>query len=216
MEIFARKVSRNYTQPAFALKCDVRKFFDSINHTVLFELISRKVTDVRLLALLHKIIDSFHHSPGRGLPLGNVTSQLFANIYMNELDRFIKDTLKTKYYIRYCDDIVILHESDVLLSLFIEQISSFLLLKLLMELHPKKIEIRNLYQGVDFLGYLFLPFYRLLRTRTKQRVFKEIRRLKKGIALGTITEKYLNQSLQSYRGMLLHCKSRKITAYLDL
>jgi retron-type reverse transcriptase len=107
-EVFARSVTQNYRRPAFVLKCDIRKFFDSIDHGVLSQLIRHKISDTRFLALLGKIIDSFETTQGRGLPLGNVTSQIFANIYLNELDQFVKHLLKARHYIRYCDDFVIL------------------------------------------------------------------------------------------------------------
>ncbi|MCX6719372.1 MAG: reverse transcriptase domain-containing protein [Candidatus Taylorbacteria bacterium] len=83
LEEFSRKVSRNFTSRAFVLKCDIRKFFDSIDHDILFSIISGNISDARLLDLIRTIIDSLHHTPNKGLPLGNVTSQLFANIYMN-------------------------------------------------------------------------------------------------------------------------------------
>jgi len=97
---FARKVSRNNTKTCFILKLDVRKFFDSINQDILINLIKRKIEDKNAVWLIEKIVRSFP----KGLPLGNITSQLFANVYLNELDQFVKHKLKVKYYIRYCDD----------------------------------------------------------------------------------------------------------------
>lgn len=108
LEQFVRRASANYSRPVFALKCDVQKFFYSIDHDILFDLLRRKVGDPNTLWLIDKIIDSFEIEPGKGLPLGNVTSQLFANIYLNELDQWVKHVLRRKYYLRYCDDFVIL------------------------------------------------------------------------------------------------------------
>ncbi len=191
---FARKATRNYSKNAFTLKCDIRKFFDSIDHQVLLNLIKRKCTDQYLLELISKIIFSFETSHGKGLPLGNVTSQIFANIYMNELDQFAKHVLKAKYYIRYCDDFVIVNTSKDELISYISQLSNFLKDRLSLELHPKKISIRKISQGIDFLGYVSLPHYRVLRTRTKRRILKKVSK----------------DNITSYLGMLIHCKGLKI------
>jgi len=201
-EDFARKVTGNHTRSAFALKCDIRKFFDSIDHGILFDLICRKISDESLVRLIFQIIDSFHHTPGKGLPLGNVTSQLFANIYMNEFDQFVKHRLKVKYYIRYCDDFVILNTDRALLKGDVGRIKSFLSEKLKLDLHPRKVEIRKLIQGIDFLGYVSLPHYRVLRTRTRRRMLKKLRGNKDP------------QVLASYLGMLSHCSGRKIESQL--
>ena len=117
-----RKVSRNGKQACFALKMDVQRFFDSIDHHILKRLLQKRILDTRLLHLIDCVIDSFHHQSVRdrsvGLPLGNVTSQLFANVYLHELDHFVKHTLRQKYYLRYCDDfIIVAHHKDELLAL---------------------------------------------------------------------------------------------------
>ena len=112
--------------------------------------------DKNLLVLLRRIIGSFETMPGKGLPLGNVTSQIFANMYLNEFDQFVKHTLKVTYYIRYCDDFVILGASQTFLQKLREEIASFLCHVLLLELHPNKVTIRKLHQGTDFLVYVSL------------------------------------------------------------
>ncbi len=199
-EEFARKATRNYSHNAFALKCDIRKFFDSIDHAILLNLIRKKCKDHFLISLISKIISSFEAASGKGLPLGNVTSQIFANIYMNKLDQFVKHTLMAKYYIRYCDDFVIIDESKEKLESYISRLSEFLKNDLSLELHPRKISIRKISQGIDFLGYVSLPYYRVLRTKTKRRMLKRI----------------CEKNLSSYLGMLTHCKSLQIRkAILD-
>ncbi len=190
-EIFARKITENYRKRGFALKCDIRKFFDSIDHGVLLPLVAGKVSDPRLFALLRTIITSFEAVSGKGLPLGNVTSQIFANVYLNELDQFAKHVLKAKYYIRYCDDFVILDCSRERLGGYVSKLREFFGKKLLLELHPRKVEIRNFRQGVDFLGYISLPRYRVLRTSTKRRILARVE----------------PKSLASYLGVLSHCSS---------
>ena len=113
---FSRKVSKNYTKQCFVLKCDIRKFFASIDHEVLKDILKKHISDQNILWLLGQVIDSFESEKtkqsnfsnlGVGLPLGNLTSQLLVNIYMNEFDHFMKRELKVKYYIRYADDFVI-------------------------------------------------------------------------------------------------------------
>lgn len=126
-----------------------------------------------------------------GLPDGNVTSQLFANVYLNELDQFVKHGLKARYYIRYCDDFVILESSLARLEADTRNLQIFLKEKLSLTLHPRKVEIRKLQQGVDFLGYVSLPYYRVLRTKTKRRILERVSK----------------KSLASYLGLLSHCKS---------
>ncbi|MEK9184852.1 MAG: reverse transcriptase/maturase family protein, partial [Patescibacteria group bacterium] len=213
-EIFSRKVSANYTQNAFVLKCDIRKFFDNIDHSILFSLISKRLKDEKLLVLIHKIIWSFETTPNKGLPLGNVTSQIFSNIYLNKLDQFTKHTLKVKYYIRYCDDFVILNRSSNVLKVLIEKIRDFLRIELLLELHPRKVTIRKLQQGNDFLGYVSLPYYRILRTKTKRRMLKQLIMLAKSIKSKNDFLSAL-PVIQSYLGMLSHCQSFKIKRELS-
>ena len=201
LERFTRIVSQNHTQPCFALKCDIKKFFASIDHLILSSLIKRKIKDKDTLWLVEEIINSFNsrerereRETRRGLPIGNLTSQIFANIYLDELDQFIKHKLKIKYYLRYCDDFVILDTDRNKLEKIILQIADFLKLNLKLSLHPDKIIIRKLKQGIDFLGYVVLPHYRVLRTKTKRRMLKKINQ----------------NNLSSYLGLLKHCNSYKL------
>ncbi len=204
-EVFARKVSANYTRNAVVLKCDVRKFFDHIDHELLFALLARKVSDEKLLKLIRVLIASFKTTSGKGLPLGNVTSQLFANIYLNELDQFIKHSLKVRYYIRYCDDFILLHKDQYLLEELLERIRDFLRARLSLELHPNKVTIRKLRQGTDFLGYVSLPHFCVLRTRTKRRMLKRLTAIARSLRTKEDFEKAL-PVIFSYLGMLSHCK----------
>jgi len=206
LEKFTRKLSRNNKRNVFVLKCDIKKFFDSINQEILLEIIRIKIQDENVLWLIEKIIKSFPS----GLPLGNVTSQIFANIYLNELDQFIKHQLKEKYYLRYCDDFIILSESEEQLKNLIPQISLFLQEKLQLTLHPNKISIRKYHQGIDFLGYVILPYYRTLRTKTKKRMISKLLLKHKMYREDLVSEESFEQSLQSYLGVLRHCAGWKI------
>lgn len=138
------------------------------------------------------------------MPIGNVTSQIFANIYLNELDRFIKNQLKIKYYFRYADDFVILHPDKLLLEVWLGLLENFLRRDLSLELHPQKVEIRKISQGIDFLGYVVLPHHIVLRTKTKRRMFKKLRQKRLELESGQITPESYYQTLQSYLGILRH------------
>lgn len=111
-----------------------------------------------------------------GLPLGNFTSQLFVNIYLNELDQFVKRNLGVKYYARYCDDFVIVHENKDYLENIIPTISEFLETRLMLSLNPDKLFVKTFSSGVDFLGWINFPHHRVLRTSTKRRMLKNIKR----------------------------------------
>ena len=214
-EAYIRKVSQNYTRPGYALKCDIRKFFDSIDHEILFGLIKRKVADHDLLLLIWEIIDSFSTAPGIGLPLGNVTSQIFANIYMNELDQHVKHEMKAACYVRYCDDFGIINESREYLEECVENMRRFCKDQLNLYLHPRKVVIRKISQGVDFLGYVLLPHRRVLRTHTKTRMLKKISNLKTDGENGEVVQELLERSIQSYLGVLSHCCGEKIAMQIE-
>jgi len=145
-----------------------------------------------------------------GLPIGNLTSQLFANIYLNELDWFVRHKLKIKNYLRYTDDFIIIHNDRQYLESLIPQIEYFLNNELKLDLHPEKVIIRKWRQGIDFLGYVSLPYHRVLRTKTKRRMFKKIGDKVDEYHFGEIPRKSLRQTANSYLGMLQHCCGYKL------
>lgn len=201
-----RKVSRNNTRACFALKCDIRKFFASIDHTILYNLLTKKIADRDYLSILKKIIDSFQTDgeKNKGLPIGNLTSQYFGNIYMNELDQFIKHKLKIKYYLRYTDDFIILSPDKKYLEELLPEIVDFLKTKLELELHPDKIKFTTLAHGIDFLGYVVYPHHVLPRTKTKKRIFKKA------------LKKPERQTIASYLGYLSHANAFRLQKKLIL
>jgi len=135
----ARKASHNHTRTCWALKCDIKRFFASVDHAVLLEILKERMQDKALFHLLSRVIKSFEVMPGNGLPLGNLTSQLFANIYMNELDQFVKRFLRAPFYVRYADDFVfLLDDRDHLISL-LPLVQIFLQERLKLTLHPSKV-----------------------------------------------------------------------------
>ena len=198
-EEFYRKASKNKTRTCWVLKCDIKKFFHSINQQVLLEILKEYIPDRDIVNLLREIITSFHYTKeGFGLPLGNLTSQLFANVYMNEFDQFVKHKLKIKYYIRYADDFVILSEDKNYLKEKIPLIGDFLQNRLSLTLHPDKIYIKTLYSGVDFLGWVNFKHYKTIRNTTKKRIFKKLK------------ENSNSKTLNSYIGILKHGNTKKV------
>lgn len=197
---FGRIVSKNDTRTCWILKCDIRKFFANIDHSILEKILTQHILDFDLLQLLGRIIDSFS-TVGRtsvGLPLGNLTSQLLVNIYMNEFDHFMKRTLKVRHYIRYADDFVILHEHREYLVNLVPYISDFLRTQLKISLHPDKLFLSTLSSGVDFLGWVHFPDHRVLRTATKRRMLRAL--------IGEPKP----ATIVSYHGMLSHGNAFKL------
>jgi RNA-directed DNA polymerase len=210
------QVSRNLTRPCWALKCDVRKFYDTVDHEILLKLLAKTIHDQGALWLLQEIVESFHceGTPGKGLPIGNLTSQIFTSIYLNELDQFVKHTLRVKHYLRFADDILLLSPSKAELEKLLPKLKAFLLGELKLELHPKKISIRPLHQGVDFLGYVTLNRHRVLRTTTKRRMLKKLSARLGAYFKGEVTGQSLNQTMQSYLGMLSHADTFELQQHL--
>jgi retron-type reverse transcriptase len=195
---FAYVASKNNTRTCWILKCDIRKFFANIDHEVLMEIFAQRIDDERLLSLLREIVESFSSTRlGVGLPLGNLTSQLFVNIYMNEFDQFAKHTLKAKHYVRYADDFVIFSPNRDWLKIVLLEIDYFLQNQLKLQLHPQKVFIATLASGVDFLGWVHFPDHRVLRTATKRRMMRRI------------AKNPFRPTVDSYRGMLGHGNAYK-------
>ena len=163
------------------MKCDISKYFDSINHAILFSLIKRKIKDKRIIWLIQEIIkSSYKDEAGKGIPIGNLTSQLFANIYLNKLDQFVKRDLKKRNFIRYMDDFIILEREKKEMHLLKEKIKIFLRENLRLEFNPKKADVSPLFLGIDFLGYILYKDYVLLRKSTVKRFLKKIKKDKTG------------------------------------
>lgn len=216
LEKFTRVVSKNYTLPCCALKCDIKKFFATIDHGLLLALLKRKIKDPDIFWLIQVVINSFHSEFGKskGIPLGNLTSQVFANIYLNELDQFVKAKLRVKHYIRYADDFLFLDQDPEKLNGYLAEVDRFLHNELKLELHPRKVILRKFNQGIDFLGYVVLPHHRLARTKTRKRIFKKLESKVASYKTGRIDASSLNQSIQSYLGVLGHANTYEVTQKL--
>ena len=204
--------------PCWGLKLDVKRFFDNIHHVTLKRLIRAHVHDPQLLQLIDDVLDSFCHTHTpegpAGLPLGNVTSQLFANLYLHELDMFVKHTLRQRYYARYCDDFIILGNNRSELEALIQRIQDFLATELKLTLHPDKIILRKLHWGLDFVGYVQFFDHRLMRTATKRRMLSQLALRYKDYQREEITAETMQQSLASYQGMLQHANAHGLSRLL--
>ncbi|MCX6757377.1 MAG: reverse transcriptase/maturase family protein [Candidatus Nomurabacteria bacterium] len=212
-ESFVNKVSKNNTKTCWVLKCDIRKFFANIDHEILKNILAKYIQDKDTLNLLRNIIDSFQSDTNSayaesvslsaiGLPLGNLTSQLLVNIYMNEFDQYVKHKLKVKYYIRYADDFVVLSEDKKYLEEILEEVANFLKENLRLKLHPNKVFSKTIFSGVDFLGWVHFPRHRVLRNATKKRM---LRNLKKNSS---------ENVKASYLGMLSHGNGFKLKNHI--
>ena len=198
----------------YALKCDISKCFPSINHEILIKILEKKVKDKDTIWLLKEIINScesgdkynylfpanshFRTSRPRGIPIGNLTSQLFVNIYLNELDQYLKHQLKVKYYVRYVDDFIILSQNKKYLHQLTEKIRAFLYNELYLTLHPKKVRVFPVRQGIDFLGYVIFKDHILLRSKNVKSFRKRLRKFQKLYQTGKIKEQKIRESITSW------------------
>lgn len=208
----------------YILKCDIRKYFSSIDHNILIELLGRRIADKKLMELIALSID---HSPPdpeskkpvwfpgdnllgaarrRGIPIGNLTSQFFSNVYLHELDKFVKFERREKYYIRYCDDFVTLGTDKKHLHELKTKIEEFLQ-KLRLRLHPKKSLIFPKRVGTDFLGYRIYPTHTRVRKSNTKRFVQRTRKLQEAYAKGEIPIERVSASIHSWIGHVQHADS---------
>lgn len=209
----AQQFSRRFS---WVLKADIRKFFPSIDHQILLDLVARKIKDPEVLRLVDLLVRHsnpqepvLHWFPGddlltpsermRGLPIGNQTSQFFANVYLNPLDHFVKEQLRVAGYVRYVDDFIVFADDRQTLHRCKAQISDFLC-SLRLKLHPKKCAIFPTRCGIRFLGYRVFPTHRLLTSEGVRRFRRRIRRLQRLFACGRIGTADLHASLMSWLG----------------
>ncbi|MCC6290783.1 group II intron reverse transcriptase domain-containing protein [Candidatus Nomurabacteria bacterium] len=197
---FSKIVSRNDTRTAWVLKCDIKKFFANIDQMILLATIGKYIPDHDITWLLSVIVGSFDSgTKGVGLPLGNLTSQLLVNIYMNEFDQFVKHKLKVKYYIRYADDFAVISHDRTHLEMILPLMQDFLRKRLKLAMHPNKISMSTVASGVDFLGWVHFQDHRVLRAATKRRMFRNIE-----------VQQGKEETVQSYLGLLSHGNTWKL------
>lgn len=183
----------------YCLQYDISKFYPSVNHIILQERVRQKIKCKDTLWLLDNIINS--PSGNKGIPIGNYTSQYFANVYLDGLDHYIKQDLKCKYYIRYADDGIILNNNKDKLHNIQDKLSRYLQDKLLLEFNPKTqiYPIDN--HGIDFLGYRTFRDYVLLRKRSVKKFKSKIKEIKNN----HVEAQHIISSVMSYLGWIQHC-----------
>jgi retron-type reverse transcriptase len=186
----------------YVLKCDVSKYFQSVDKETLKLILRKKIADEELLYLIDNIIDSSKE----GIPIGNLTSQLFANIYLNSLDEYIKYELKIKFYVRYMDDFLIIKESKKELNEDKEKIRAFLI-SMRLTLHPKKANVSPISLGIDCLGYKIFNTYRLVRKSTVMRFLNNAKRKIKIYEKQEISFEKLMESFNSWEAYMGHADS---------
>ncbi len=206
----------------YYLKLDISKYYYRIDHDVLLNIIKRKIDDDDLIWLLEKIIKSEDQAFGlplgatfsdtderlydKGMPIGNLTSQMFANIYLNELDQYVKHELKAKYYIRYMDDMIILHHDKNVLHEYKRLMEEYLNNELKLHLN-NKTAIRPITLGIEFVGYKLWPTHIKLRKSSALKMRRNLKRVQIQYSKNKIDFQRANATVQSYFGILKHCNS---------
>lgn len=211
----------------FYLKLDISKYFYRVSHRILKKILAKKIKDARLLEVLYSVIDCKHTpfglplgaSPGDvpledrlydvGMPIGNLLSQVFANVYLDVLDQFCKRVLKIHFYIRYMDDVIILCNDKIQLREWKDQVEVFLINELELHLNNKTC-IRPISQGIEFVGYRIWPDRVIVRKSTSLRIKRALRGLAVKYSKYEVTMQDVTSALQSYLGMLEHCDSEAL------
>lgn len=211
---FMREFYKTHKTNGYFLKCDVRKYFDSIDHGVLKYLL-RKYPDRDIRQFLCQIIDSYNADTGKGLPMGNQSSQWFALYYLDKIDRTIKEKYKIKYYTRYMDDLILLHESKEYLQNCLKKLTDIAENVLKISFN-EKTQIFPVSEGVDYLGWRFYltdsgKVIRRLRTSNKRRYKRRLKAFAERYSRDEMTLDEIQRSLASYRGHLSHGHTWKLT-----
>ena len=205
---FLREFYKEHGAEGWILKADVRKFFPSVNHEALLKQLRETIPDSDIMALLEMIVRSWNNNQGKGLPMGNQTSQIFALYYLDPLDRLIKEKLQIKHYTRYMDDMVLLHPDKDYLRECLSRMRALLEDELQMEFN-EKTQIFPIQNGVDYLGWHFYltdtgKVVKRLRTQNKKKLKRRMQGLKKGYAEGRLEWDDVKRSMVSTQGHLLH------------
>lgn len=192
-----KKALKDVDGTKYCLKLDIKKFYPSVDHTILKQLLNNKIKDNELLSLLYEIIDS-----ADGLPIGNYLSQYLANYYLSCFDHWIKEQLRVRYYFRYADDIVVLSSSKPYLHKILQEIRTYLDINLNLSIKDNYQVFPVASRGIDYVGYVFYHTHIYLRKDIKKNLAKKV---SKGIS---------KESEASYMGWLKHCNSIHLTKKL--
>ncbi len=220
LQYWLRGLERKHAR-VYVLKLDISKYFYRVDHDVLMAILRRLIDDQDLLWLLETIIRCEHTKfglalgdqgftgervDGVGMPIGNLTSQMFANLYLNELDQFVKHELRVRHYMRYMDDALVLHWEKPYLWWVKQEIQRFLDEHLRLVLNSKTT-IRTVDQGIEWVGYWVWSTHRKLRKSTVKKMKRRLKYLQRAYARGEVDWEEVNASVQSYLGLLKHCNS---------
>lgn len=202
------------TNKGYVLKCDVRKYFQNINHKILFDKLKKEKFEEDELWILKLIIDSKNQETGVGLPIGNQTSQWFGLYYLDEIDRLIKEKLRIKYYVRYMDDMILLHNDKEYLKFCKREIEKCANNNLKLELN-NKTQISNIKDGIDFLGFRSIltesgKVIKLLRKQAKVRLKRNMRTLSKLKRNNLVDEDYIYDRLNSFYAHICHSNAKSL------
>ena len=192
----------------YILKMDVRKYFQNIDKGILYKILVKKIQDTKLLWLLKEII--YSNEGDTGLAIGNYTSQMFANIYLNEIDQYVKHVIHCKYYFRYLDDSICMFKTKEEAKEALEKIKKFLWNKLKLELNEKTQIFKNK-QGINFCGYKINPYRLKLRDRGKRKLKKKIKELKYMIRTETIDSKEARKYLCGHFGYIKYANVNNLS-----
>ena len=214
LEQFLHSYYRKYGNDGYILKCDIRKYFQSINHEILFNKLKKEKFDEDELWFLKLIIDSKNKETGVGLPIGNQTSQWFGLYYLDEIDRLIKEKLRIKYYVRYMDDMILIHYDKEYLKYCKEQIIECARNNLKLELN-QKTQISSLKNGVDFLGFRHIltengKVLRLLRGQAKIKLKRNMKLLSKLKEQHIVDDDYIRLRLNAFHAHICHSNAKSL------
>ncbi len=204
----------------YCLHGDIKKYFPSIDHAILKNLLQRHIHEARLWRLLENIIDSSTTSaPGtdrvaRGLPIGNLTSQFFANLYLHELDFFVKHTLKCRYYIRYMDDFLLFDDDHALLEKWRASIADMLTSRLKLRLHADKTQVFVARKGLTFLGFYLSRTRRRISAYGMRRFRARLKKFRYLLEQGLIDEEKITQSVLCWRAHSDYANTSRLKAQL--
>lgn len=193
----------------WVLKIDIKKYFDSIPHQKLFNLIRRDCNDPLTMWMVNRVIDSYHATPERGLPIGNLTSQVFANLYLNELDWLVVQHCGFKNLFRFMDDLVILDTSKDRLEDLLNKIQDYCHSELGLTVHPNKIRLVPARKSFEFLGFKITGTRRTIKPTNVARIKRRLRKLSKALKLKSQSPEKIHQRIQSWWGYACHGQIQK-------
>lgn len=226
-----QRILRSQSRGLYVCQIDISKYYASINHQKLKKILTRDIKDPKLLRLLSLIIDStdsgtehdhlfapdsYYHTKGRhGIPIGNLTSQLFANIYLHQADMYAKQQLKIRHYVRYMDDILLFHSDKKVLHAYKDALTQFLYDELYLTVNPRKVRVYPARVGVTFVGYVIYPYSMRLKSASVRRFKKKFNKKLAKLATGKISEVDFDASFESWKAHAAHANTKRLVQSLE-